>query len=207
MFGKYIYAAVPDRLMAKSKDFETLRSGLEAEDAIREQIIKDQRDVLKLSKKVIYSIHRGEMLAAQKDGEAMRTALQKLVYLTKKHPAMYYSGTIKTAEQEVVEALMLLHVATHKPIPTQTSLGVNKENYLLGICDLFGEITRRATNAAIRKEYGEALRMKDIAGDLYDELLRFNFRNSELRRKFDGTKYEVKKLEELALTLHLSKKV
>ncbi len=193
--------------MVKSKDFEKLRAELEAEDAIREQIIKDQRDVIKLSKKVIYSIHRGDVSAAREDGEVMQAALKKLVLLTKKHPAMYYSGTIKVAEQEVVEALALLHVASNKPIPTHTALGVSKENYLLGVCDLFGELSRRATNAAIRKEYAEALRMKNIAGDLYDELMRFDFRNSELRKKFDGVKYEVKKLEQLALELHLGKKV
>ncbi len=188
------------------KDFETLRKTFDTQDAIREMIIKGQRDVIKQSKSVIYSVHRGKIAEATKEASAMQVNLKKLVALTKKHPAMYYSGTIKVAEQEVVEAIALLAIAKDKAVPTCASLGVNEENYLLGICDLFGELSRRATNTAIKEQYKETMHIIKIAGGLYEELMRFDFRNSELRRKFDATKYELKKLEALALELHLGGK-
>lgn len=193
--------------MGVNKEFEKLRKSLDAKDAIRETIIKNQRGIIKQSKKVIYSIHRNEISLAKKEASSMRSNLKKLVALTKKHPAMYYSGSIKVAEQEVVEAMALLGVVTKGTLPTCASLGVGEGNYLLGICDLFGELSRRATNAAIKEDYKEAIRIKDIASELYEEMMRFDFRNSELRRKFDGIKYELKKLESLALELHLSGKV
>ena len=37
--------------------------------------------------------------------------------------------------------------------------------------------------------------------------MQFDFRNSELRRKFDGIKWELKKLEDLSIELKLKGKI
>ena len=77
------------------------------------------------------------------------------------------------------------------------------ENYLLGLCDLVGEVVRRSINLAIKGKFDAAVEAKEFVAELYYQLSKFDFRNSELRRKFDGMKYELKKLEDLVLDLKL----
>ena len=38
---------------------------------------------------------------------------------------------------------------------------------------------------------------------MYGELLKFDFRDNEVRRKFDAVKYDLRKLEDLVLDLKL----
>ena len=42
--------------------------------------------------------------------------------------------------------------------------------------------------------------------ELYGELLKFDFRDGELRKKFDGIKYDLKRLEDVALSIKLKEK-
>ena len=120
---------------------------------------------------------------------------------------MYYSGSIKVAEQEFVEALCFYEFVKNKSLPTVSDLGVTSENYLLGLCDLSGELTRKAINASIKENYNETLAIWEFLETLYGELMRFDFRNSEIRRKFDGIKYDLQKIENVVLELKLKNKV
>ena len=70
--------------------------------------------------------------------------------------------------------------------------------YLLGLCDLTGEVMWRGVNSVIKKNYKEALACKDVVDDIYGQFLRFNLRNSELRKKSDAIKWNLKKLEDIA---------
>ena len=82
-------------------------------------------------------------------------------------------------------------------------LGFDAESYIGGLCDLSGELVRRAINSAISGKNSEALAIKQFISDLYGELMQFDFRNGEIRRKFDGIKYDLRKLEDMALQLKL----
>ena len=69
-----------------------------------------------------------------------------------------------------------------------------------------GELVRKAINDAIKGNMKSALFIKGFVEELYGELLQFDFRNSELRRKFDGIKYDLKRLEDIALSIKLKKR-
>ncbi|MDP7506717.1 MAG: hypothetical protein QF362_04730, partial [Candidatus Woesearchaeota archaeon] len=77
------------------------------------------------------------------------------------------------------------------------TLGVNSEDYLLGLCDLTGELGRRAVSLATKREFKEVELIKDTVEEIYGEFLKFNLRNSQLRRKSDSIKWNLKKLEEI----------
>ena len=49
--------------------------------------------------------------------------------------------------------------------------------------------------------------IRDVVDEIYGELLKFDFRDSDLRRKFDSVKYDLKKLEDLLLELKLKGKI
>jgi len=75
------------------------------------------------------------------------------------------------------------------------------------LCDLTGELVRRAINKAINEQYSESVEIRDVVAMIYENLMQFDFRNGELRRKFDSIKYDLKKLEDLVLELKLKDKI
>ena len=80
---------------------------------------------------------------------------------------------------------------------------VDVEHYLLGLCDLTGELVRKAVNDIIRKKYGNALKIKELVEEIYGEFLKLDLRNNELRVKSDSIKYNLKKLEDIVYDLKI----
>jgi len=189
-----------------SEDFRRIREQLESYDLKREELISKSRDLIRLSKKLIYSVHRNDLKEASMSFSELRKQFEQFNSLAKREPELFYSGIFKSGVQEYVEAACFYSLIVEEKLPTHEELGVKGEHYLLGVCDLVGELSRKAINAAAKSDYKTALKIKDIVSDIYDELMQFDFPNGELRNKFDGIKYEVKRLEEMGLQLSLKGK-
>jgi len=67
------------------------------------------------------------------------------------------------------------------------------------LCDLAGELVRKAVKDSIKKNFDSVLEIRDFVEELYGEFLKFNLRNGELRKKSDSIRWNLNKLEELAL--------
>ena len=178
------------------KDFSDMVREMGAVDEKREQSIALSREIIKLSKRIIYSVHRDELGEAKKLLESIKAGVKRL-----KSIEGCEEGHLRTAMQEYVEAACFYSVVSSKSLPKRAQLGVAAEHYLLGLCDLSGELVRRAINSATKGKVDASFFIKDFLQDLYGELLQFDFRNGELRRKFDGIKYDLQKLESLAFEL------
>ena len=187
-----------------------IRKNLEMHEQQRATVNGISNQIIKLSKTIIYAVHREEFSIAQTSIAEIQTLLESMNSATtavNSNEKLAQCGAYKVAIQEYVEALTFYSLVTKKTIPSHTALGVDEEYYLLGLMDLTGELVRKAINLSINARYKEALFFKDAVSDIYDELMRFNFGNSELRKKFDGIKYDLKKLEDLALNLKLGGKI
>lgn len=169
-------------------------------DSQRELLIKKSRDVLKLSKQVIYAVHRSDV-QANKLVKQMKKELKELDQFVKKNPKMYHQGSYKIAVQEYVEAMLFYGYDKHKKLYTKKELGVDTDYYLLGIADLSGELVRKAILNATKGDYRSPLQAKELVSRIYAWLLQFDIRNGELRKKFDGIKYDLRKLEDLCFQL------
>ena len=178
------------------KEFSVILKEIEKYDAEREELIKKSRDVLKLSKQIIYGLHRGENVSK------LVVEIKKEVEVMKK-TKMTTEGSYKIALQEYVEAISFKKFIEEKKLLTLKESNVDSNEYLLGIMDLSGEIFRFAMNNAIKGDYKIASESLDFMNFLYGELLKFNFRNSEFRRKFDSIKYDLQKLEKLVFDLKI----
>ena len=191
--------------MINKSDFIQIRNEIEREDLNREGLIRKSRDLIKLSKLIIYSVHRNDIGKAKTLLGKIKKEFIALKNIVKNNPGLVSSGAFKVSVQEYVEAICFCSFVNEKRLLTCKELGVNPEHYLLGLCDLTGELVRKAINAAIKGEYKEAFLIKDFVSELYGEFLLMDLRNGELRKKFDGIKYDLKKLEDLALDLKLKK--
>jgi predicted translin family RNA/ssDNA-binding protein len=192
--------------MLDKKDLESIKSKIDAYEQQRDKVIRTSRDVVKLSKKVIYALHRKDMMSAGKAVSDMNKEFKKLVSVAK-HPKLLSSGSYKVAVQEYVEAFCFYELMKNNRIPTNTKLKLDPEFYLMGLIDLTGELVRKSINSAIKGDYKTSVKLKELVSELYDELLLFDFAGGELRKKFDSIKYDLKKLDDLVLNLKLSKKI
>ena len=101
------------------------------------------------------------------------------------------------AFQEYVEAICFHEFVKRGKIPTSKELGVSAEDYLSGICDLTGELVRKAVYDVIHRKFDEAAKIKELVHDIYGEFLKLHMRNGDLRKKSDSIKWNLKKLEEV----------
>ena len=181
--------------MLNKNEFKKIRKELEDFEKQREIVITKSREIIKLSKQIIYSLHRNNLKEAIKFVKEIKTKIKKL-------PHEHYDVNFnKVAFQEYVEAITYYEFYKKKKIPDRKSLNVSTEDYLLGLCDLTGELVRKAVNSAINKNYKEVFEIKELVSDIYEEFLKFNLRNGELRNKMDSIKWNLRKLEDLVLDI------
>ena len=189
--------------MLDKQEFKKIRKEIEAFEIKRESIIQKSREIIILSKKIIYALHRDDIKSADLYVKEIEKKKQDL-----ESTRMWLDTNInQTAFQEYVEALCYYNFIKNKKIPTCASLKVDKENYLMGLCDLTGELVRKAVNEVIEKNFDRALEIKNLVEEIYGEFLEFNLRNSDLRNKFDQIKWNLKKLEDVVFELKIKGKL
>ena len=191
--------------MINRKDFENMRKKYHEFDRKRETLIKGSRDLLKLSKLIIYAVHRNDIKTAKTSIARIKKIHSTLKKLVSSDPVLGATGAYKVAVGEYAEALLYYHFIKENKIPTHAQLKMNPENYLLGLCDLTGELVRKAVFLAGKGKYAEVIKIKNNVDEIYGEILKFNLRNSDLRKKSDSIKYNLKKLEDLVLQLKLKR--
>lgn len=77
------------------------------------------------------------------------------------------------------------------------------EEYLLALTDLTTELSRLATNAVTLGDLDLAVRISSFVRDLHAGFQLLNLKNDILRKRVDGVKYDVKKVENVVYDLSL----
>lgn len=187
--------------MISTKKFDAMRKELDEFDHQREKIIEQSRDIIKVSKLAIYAVQRDALHEASKH----ITRLKKLVSVL---PLEHFdTGIATTARQEYVEALTFYYFMKESKLIYADELGVTTYEYLLGLCDLSGELMRKAINCVIKNKIDDAVRIRDFVDELYHYFLKFNLRNGELRKKSDQIKWNLEKLENVLYDLTVSRRL
>lgn len=186
--------------MINKREFENIRKDLVDFEEQREFLITQARQVIQLSKKIVYALHRDDLEKADREVREIKQLVEKLP------ESGYDTGMRSTAMQEYVEALAYYCFIREGRIPTRKEMGVDTNDYLMGLCDLTGELVRKAVRDIIKGDYEAAMKIKEIVDDLHGEFLHFDLRNGELRKKSDSIKYNLKKLEEIVYDIRLKAK-
>ncbi|HLD88601.1 MAG TPA: hypothetical protein VI894_00190 [Candidatus Nanoarchaeia archaeon] len=195
-----------NNLMDKN-DFEKIRHTLETMEASREEVIKESRDVIRLSKQLIYALHRDDLKKAGELAGNIKKKFDEVKEKALKSHELLYSGSLKAAAQEYVEAVAYYIYITQGRLATHKELDVDATHYLLGLADLTGELSRKAVNDSIKEKFENVSRIKELVSGIYAEFLKIDIRESELRRKYDSIKYNLKAIEDLVLELKLKNKL
>ena len=189
--------------MLDKKDIARIVKVFESYDTQRENLIKASRDVIKASKQLIYALHRDDKASAKKLKEKITKSYKAMQTISAKHEQLNSVGPCRIAVQEYVEALCYYGYVVENKIPNSTTLDVDPKLYILGLCDLTGELVRKAINDAIHGNTASAFKIKQLVEEIYGQLLLFDFRQSEFRKSFDRIKYDLRRLEDVALDLKI----
>ncbi len=177
--------------MLNKQEFKKIVKELKDYERERESLIQLSRNIIQISKQIIYSVHRNDFVSASKLLTEIKNKIKKLP------KENYEAGIINVARYEYVEAICFYEFVKNKRVPTKKSLAVDVDSYLLGLADLTGELVRKAVNASINKNFKDVLNIKDLIDEIYGEFLKFDLRNGELRKKYDSIKWNLKKVEDL----------
>lgn len=188
--------------MIDKSEFDKISKELKSLDETREEAIAKSRDIIRLSKQIIYSLHRDDVKTAV---NLMKQIMIDKNFLGKPH---FDSDTEmpNVAIQEYVEAAAYFSYITKGKIPSKSELNVNVEQYLMGLADLTGELMRKGIDFLINNKFDEALKIKNLVDEIYGGFLMFDLRNSELRKKADSIKWNLTKLQEVIFEAGLKRK-
>lgn len=95
------------------------------------------------------------------------------------------------------------------PVPVPTNLKdsdafhITIEEYLLATISLTDELARLAVNAVTLSDYELAVKISGFVKDIHAGFQLLNLKNDVLRKRADGLKYSVKKVEDVVYDLSL----
>ncbi len=180
--------------MLDRKDATSIKKELDTYSSSKIELMKASRDVVKSSKILIYSIHRGDMTSAKKnlgDINALRKRIDKLAST----PKLKNYSPYENALQEYVEAVAYHIFVLEGRIPTSKELCVDAETYLMGLSDLTGELMRKAVNDAVAEDYEGVKKIRDTVDEIYGLVVGLDLDGGEARRKTDQIKWNLTKVE------------
>lgn len=165
-------------------------------------IITTSREILMLSKKAIFSIHRNNPKDAAKnlaDAEQLLTKLQKNV---SQDECLQYEGSYLAALEEYVEAKTLVEYLRTGHIPIISHVSIPYDAYLSGLADVTGELLRQMVLQTTTGKTDNLKRYYKTAQEITAALLEFDL-TGKLRQKFDETKRNLKSMEQILYDVSL----
>jgi translin len=154
---------------------DKIERNIDSKDKVREQALRSSRDIIIGCRKAIQSIHQKSMKDAQGNITRSSKLLQKLYDLTKDHPELYHAGFVENAAQELVEASCLYNIMKGKELPDPDELQTTYSSYLLGLCDLVGELRRTALDSIRNGQAKKADNYLNLMEDIYNVIIRFDY--------------------------------
>ena len=174
---------------------QKLKKEYERKENERTQIIGLSGVALHNSKRIIFALHRGDI---QKAGKKLIETEKILQKLEKEFGCKRISeeGSYRAGAEEYVEAKMFYLIIAGKKIDKIKEININPDIYLGGICDLTGELVRKAVNEAADGNLGEIEKIKKTINEIMAELIEFDM-VGYLRTKYDQAKNSLRKIEQI----------
>jgi translin len=129
---------------------------LRGREAARDEVLGRARRARMLSKQAILLIHNDAQEKASANlEEAGRLFLDSKPYIDQ-YPELNYYEDVEAAFEEYAEAAILLRLKFKKTYPDPEDVGVDLTSYLLGLCDVPGELRREALDELRKGDFESA---------------------------------------------------
>jgi predicted translin family RNA/ssDNA-binding protein len=149
------------------------------------------------------------------------TTVQQLSQTASQYPFYKFNGMWQRDIQNVITSIQLhewlssghlvtldevggkLGVPVNVKSPSADTFHITIEDYLLALTSTIEELARLAPNAVTLGDYGRPLEISRFVKDVHAGFQLLNLKNDVLRRRSDGLKYSVKKVEDVVYDLSL----
>ncbi|XP_009382136.2 uncharacterized protein LOC103970190 [Musa acuminata AAA Group] len=200
------------------KQFEGFRVQLEESGNVRERIravVMEMEGAVRLMHSSLLLVHHTrpnpEVLEKAKvQIEVLKDLFGGLAEILRECPGQYYRyhGDWRSETQAAVSLIaflhwletgnLLVHAEAEKKLGLDNSeFGLDIEDYLIGICFMSNELPRYVVNQVTAGDYDCPKNVLKFLTDLHSAFRMLNLRNDFLRKKFDGMKYDLRKVEEV----------
>lgn len=117
---------------------------LRGREAARDEVLSRARRMRMLSKQAILLIHNDAKMKAAANLEDVRRLFEETRPHVERYPELKHYEDVEAALEEYTEAAILLGLETKSTYPEPEDIGVGLTSYLLGLCDVPGELRREA---------------------------------------------------------------
>ncbi|XP_015870544.4 uncharacterized protein LOC107407748 [Ziziphus jujuba] len=200
------------------KQFESFRVQLDESGSLRERIravVMEIESTTRLMQAALLLVHQSrptpEVLEKPKAQiGVLKELYNRLAEVLRDCPAQYYRyhGDWKSETQTVVSLLAFLHwletgnLLMHSEAEEKLGLnnldfGLDVEDYLIGLCFMSNELPRYVVNQVTAGDYDCPRKVLKFLTELHAAFRMLNLRNDFLRKKFDGMKYDLRRVEEV----------
>ncbi|KAK9290942.1 hypothetical protein L1049_009122 [Liquidambar formosana] len=200
------------------KQFEDFRHQLDESGSLRERIravAMEIESATRLMHANLLLVHQSRPIPevlekAKVQIEVLKELYSQLVEVLRECQGHYYRyhGDWRSETQTVVSLLafmhwletgiLLMHNEAEEKLGLNTSeFGLDIEDYLIGVCFMSNELPRYVVNQVTAGDYDCPRKVLKFLTDLHAAFRMLNLRNDFLRKKFDGMKYDLRRVEEV----------
>ena len=154
---------------------------------IREHALKSSRDIIINCRKAIQHLHRNMLDEAKSHIDQASEKLVQLTTMTEHYPDIAHAGFVENAAQELVEAHCLYNIKKGDDLPDPDAIHTTYSAYLLGLCDVVGELRRAALDFILKGEPSKANEYLEFMDSIYDAIMSFDYPSGliPIKRKQD----------------------
>ena len=175
---------------------EQIRQDFEIRTELRDEALKQTRQLTRACSLAIRAVHRNEYDVMEEYLTEAQTLADKIRENLKDHPDLQYAGYTQDSLKEFVEANATCALVQNQALPTPEELGVEYATYLNGLAEVVGELRRQILDI-LRSGYSqEAERMLNHMDDIYSILVTMDYPDAithGLRRQTDLARNLVEK--------------
>jgi predicted translin family RNA/ssDNA-binding protein len=186
--------------------FKKIQEDLQGFQAEREVIIGNSRQILQSSKKAIFAGHQGEIKKAEDYLKEAEHAIDELLSKYQQDNRLRFEGSYKAGLEEYVEAKFFIMILNNQAIDVLDNPTIGAEEYLGGLCDVTGELVRRAVLLVTKDQFDDIVRFKEVTEEIISFMLGL-YMTGYMRQKFDDAKRNLQRLEQILYDLKIKKGV
>ena len=168
---------------------EQVRREFDQKTALRDEALKQARELTRHASLAIRAIHREEPDEAQSEIDQARKLVQALTNtLRTKHPDLFFAGYTQDAIKEYCEACLTVAMIKGEALPTPQELGAEPPAYLNGLTETLGELRRRCLDLLRPGYSAEVERLLALMDDVFTQLVTMDYPDAitdGLRRRTD----------------------
>jgi translin len=168
---------------------EQVRREFDQKTALRDEALKQARELTRHASLAIRAIHREEQDEAHLEiDQARKLAYTLTNTLRNKHPDLFFAGYTQDAIKEYCEACLTVAMIKGEALPTPQELDAEPPAYLNGLTETLGELRRRCLDLLRPGYSAEVERLLALMDDVFTQLVTMDYPDAitdGLRRRTD----------------------